>query len=191
MAMPMRQTKGTTDTQDDFLMILPEIGRLLRWCFRHEGTDKREELVQDALCRAWQMYAAAHHKGKKLGAHGLAWYAWLGAKSGRRFCWESKRSVSHWESLTGVDLDELLATDWKGRWPVTDQVAFRIDWSEFVSKCSSQEARAIGLLATGHNRSETAGLLGFSPAWMTQHMARVHDDWNKFIADDPKESFYE
>jgi len=181
MAMPMRQTEETTGAQDDFLKILPEIGRLLRWCFRYEGVEKREELVQDALCRAWQMYAPAHHRGKKLGSHGLAWYAWLGAKSGRRFCGESKRSVSRWESLTGVDLDELLAADWKERWPVADAMAFRIDWHEFVSRCSSQEARAIGLLATGHKRSKAAAMLGVSPAWVTQHMDKVHDDWQEFI----------
>ena len=179
MAIP--QTCETVGAQDDFLTILPEVGRLLRWCFRYEGVEKREELVQDAMCRAWQMYVAAHGRGKKLSAHGLSWYAWLGARSGRRFCGESKRSVCRWESLNGADLDELLAADWKGRWPVADQVAFKLDWAKFVSECSSQDARAIGLLAMGHKRSEAAGLLGFSPAWMTQHMARVHEDWQEFI----------
>ena len=168
--------------QDDFLMILPEIGRLLKWCFRYEEAEKREELVQDALCRAWQMYAAAHRRGKRLSAHGLSWYAWLGARSGRRFCGESKRSVNTWQSLTGVDLDELLVADLRERWPVVDQVAFRIDWFEFVSRCSSQEARAIGLLAFGHRRSKAAELLGVSPAWMTEHMARVHADWEELCA---------
>ena len=189
MAIP--QECEPVRAQDDFLTILPEIGRLLRWCFRQEGADKREELVQDALCRAWQMYTAAHQRGKKLSAHGLSWYAWLGARSGRRFCSESKRSVSQWESFTGVDLDDLLAADWKERWPVADAVAFRLDWHEFVARCSSQDARAMGLLAAGHKRSEAAGLLGFSPAWMTQHMARVHEDWQEFVADNPMESFYE
>ncbi|NQT92798.1 MAG: hypothetical protein HQ559_08555 [Lentisphaerae bacterium] len=74
---------------------------------------------------------------------------------------------------------------------MSDAVAFRMDWSEFVSGRSSQEARAIGLLATGHKRSEAAGLLGFSPAWMTQHMDRVHEEWQEFTGDDPKEPFYE
>ena len=181
MAMPMRQTEETTGAQDDFLLILPEVGRLLRWCFRYEGVEKREELVQDALCRAWQMYTAAYLRGKKLRAHGLAWYAWLGAKSGRRFCWESKRSVGQWESLNGMDLDELLAADWHERWPVADAVAFRLDWSEFVCRCSAQDARAVGLLALGHKRSEAAAMLGVSPAWVTQHMGRVHENWQEFI----------
>ena len=179
MAIP--QTCEAVRAQDDFLMILPEIGRLLRWCFRFEGVEKREELVQDALCRAWQMYTATHQRGKRLSAHGLSWYAWLGARSGRRFCSESKRSVSQWQSLTGADLDELLAADWKERWPVADAVAFRIDWSEFVSRCSSQDARAVGLLALGHRRSKAAATLGVSPAWVTQHLDRVREDWQEFI----------
>ena len=188
MAIP--QTCETVGAQDDFLTILPEVGRLLRWCFRYEGVEKREELVQDAMCRAWQMYVAAHGRGKKLSAHGLSWYAWLGARSGRRFCWESRRSVREWTSLEVVDPEELLAADWKGRWPVADQAAFKLDWATFVSQCSSQEARAIGLLAIGHKRSEAAGLLGVSPSRVTELMARVHDDWLQF-ADNPMESFYE
>ena len=177
MAMPKAQE--VANSHDGFLMILPEIGRLLRWCFRHEGLDQREELVQDALCKCWAMYARAWERGKKLPAHGLAWYAWLSTKSGRRFCWESKRSVQNWTSIDALDLDELLACDLKGRWPVADQVAFRIDWAEFVGRCNAKERQAIALLAMGHKRSEVADLLGVSPAWMTQHMNRVYRDWQE------------
>lgn len=179
MAVP--QTCEAVGAQDDFLMILPEIGRLLRWCFRHEGADRREELVQDALCQCWAMYFRAHERGKRLAAHGLAWYGWLATRSGRRFCWESKRSVSQWESLTGLDLDELLAADWKERWPVADQVAFRIDWSEFVSHQADEDANAMALLAVGNSRCEAAKALGRSSAWMTQHMGRVYEGWQEFI----------
>ena len=115
MAMPERQECARA--QNDFLVILPELGRLLRWCFRHEGADKREELVQEALCQCWSMYLSAYERGKKLRAHGLAWYGWLATKSGRRFCWESKRSVQNWTSTDALDLDELLACDLNGRWP--------------------------------------------------------------------------
>jgi len=181
MAMPKAQE--VANSHDGFLMILPEIGRLLRWCFRHEGLDQREELVQDALCKCWAMYARAWERGKKLPAHGLAWYAWLATKSGRRFCWESKRSVQNWTSLEVVDPDELLAADWRDRWPVADQAAFRLDWSEFVARCTSQDAKAMALLAVGHRRCEAAELLGVSPAWMTTHMNQAHRAWEDFISE--------
>ena len=141
------------------------------------------------------MYARAWERGKKLPAHGLAWYAWLATKSGRRFCWESKRSVQNWTSLEVVDpdeltldqilalCDELLAADWRDRWPVADQAAFRLDWSEFVARCTSQDAKAMALLAVGHRRCEAAELLGVSPAWMTTHMNQAHRAWEDFISE--------
>ena len=178
MAITNRQEDSAT--QDGFLRILPEIRRLLRWCFRDEQVERRQEHVQEALCQAWAMYLPAHRRGKRLSAHGLAWYAWLATRSGRRFCWESKRSVKKSESLESLNLDELFACDGRARWPVPEQAAFRIDWPQFVGQRNVKERQAIALLAIGHRRSEAAALLGISRAWMTQHMSRVHRDWQEF-----------
>jgi len=182
--MAITQTQEITSAQDGFLTILPEVGRLLRWCFRSEDAERREELVQDTLCRAWAMYVRAFERGKRLGSHGLAWYAWLGARDGRRFCGQPKRSVENWVSIDSVDPEELLAPDWKNRWPVADSVAFRLDWQQFVGHQSDQDARAIGLLAVGHSRSDAAGLMGVSPARMTQRMKRVTENWAEFSAEE-------
>jgi hypothetical protein len=179
MAIP--QPREIKSVHDHFMMILPEMNRLLRWCFRHEDTDTREELTQEALCRCWAMYLPAYQRGKRLGAHGLAWYGWISVRSGRRFCGESKRSVRDWVSINSVAPDELLAADWHGRWPVADAASFRTDWAGFLDRQTDMDAKTIGLLAIGCKRSEAARLLAVSPAWVTQHMARLHKGWLAFV----------
>jgi hypothetical protein len=157
---------------------------LLRWCFRHEQADKKQEMVQDAICRAWGMYVSAYQRGKRLSAHGLTWYAWLQTKSGRRFCQESKTSVQTWCSVETVAPDDLLAMDSKGKWPVDEAAAFKIDWSAFVRQCTAREAKAMTLLALGHKRSHVARKLGVSPSWMTLQMDKLKERWQEFTAGD-------
>ena len=53
MGMSQKIPRKTRCAQDDFVLLLPEMKRLLRWCFRMENADQREEHVQDAICRAW------------------------------------------------------------------------------------------------------------------------------------------
>jgi len=130
MAMP--EVQRSDDAQDGFLMILPEVGRLLRWCFRDRTPEQKEELVQEALCQCWAMCARAHQRGKTLPAHGLAWYGWLATKSGRRFCWESKRSVKDWTNLETVDPDELLGVS--PAWVTTHMTQAHRAWEDFISE---------------------------------------------------------
>lgn len=66
------------------------------------------------------------------------------------------------------------------RTPPPDQVAFRIDWSEFLAEQSDRTRRAIGLLAAGYKRSEVADTLGVTRPAVTQRIDRVRRDWEKF-----------
>ena len=66
------------------------------------------------------------------------------------------------------------------RTPVPDQMAFRIDWSVFLSQQTDRVRQMVGLLAAGHRRCEVADKLGITGSAITQRMARVQRDWEKF-----------
>ena len=165
-----------------FVGMMAELVTLLRWCFQDFDPESREEMVAEGVAQSFALLDSAHRRGKdNVTAKSLAWYTTRAVRSGRTFIWRSNHDVRPIAHLEDVDSNELLATDGKKGWGPPDQVAFKVDFfEEFLGRCTAREVDAVGLLAVGHSRSQAANLLGVSPAWMTEHMARLAEEWDEF-----------
>jgi len=165
-----------------FAGMLAELVTLLRWCFRDLDPENRDEMVAEGMAQSFALLDSAHRRGRSgVTARTLAWYTARAVRSGRTFAWRSNHDVRPVAHLEDGNLDELLAADDRKGWGPPDQVAFRIDFfEEFLGRCTSEETEAVTLLAMGHSRSGAANLVGVSPAWMTEHMAKLQQDWDEF-----------
>mgnify|MGYP001768394256 CR=1 FL=1 len=73
-----------------------------------------------------------------------------------------------------------LLPDRKGHWPVCDQVAFRMDWSNFTAQCSWKNRVIMDMLAAGYRRNEVARRLSITPPAITQRMNALHHRWQSY-----------
>ena len=63
---------------------------------------------------------------------------------------------------------------------MADQAVFRIDWSDFLRQQHDRTRKCLALLAEGHKRCEVADRMGTTPPAVTQRMARVEREWDRF-----------
>lgn len=178
-----------------FMQLYPELVRLLRWIFRHENPHQRSESVSEAIAFAFNIFKTARENGKQVDVHPLARYASLHVQSGERLAGTNRKCVDSKHgrrakagkmmtpfSMLPPESTEHLLPDRKSCWPVSDQVAFRIDWSEFTSRCSRQNHLIMRLLAAGYRRNEVARRLRITPPAITQRMQAVRNRWQVFQA---------
>lgn len=130
-----------------------------------------------------------------LDVHPLARFSSLHVLSGARFAGtnrldvtstryrkpRARKQVSPFSQLP-PETTEFLLPDRKAHWPVSEQAAFRIDWSEFSSRCSRQSRLIMRLLAAGYRRKEVARRLRITPPAITQRMQAVGNRWQEFQA---------
>jgi hypothetical protein len=174
-----------------FVRILSDLRPLLYWSFKYEKPEQRSESVSEAIAFAFVMYKSARESGKQLDARPLAHYAALRVKSGARFCGTHRLDATNSQTLHGrrpfdcrslAQTSETLIADRKGHWPVSDQVAFRIDWTEFSKQCSRRDRFIMSRLAAGYRRNEVAQELDVTPPAITQRMNQVRHRWQAFQA---------
>jgi hypothetical protein len=172
-----------------FMNLFPDLRRLLLWCFRHEKPEQRSESVSEAIAFAFKIYKSARESGKQIDYRPLAYFAAGHVKSGARFAGTRRldatntRTRNRPRAIRCKSLSraaESLVPDRKARWPVSEQVAFRLDWSEFMNQCSRKDRIAVDLLAAGYRKHEVARQMNVTPSAVTQRTNHLQNRWQAF-----------
>ena len=71
------------------------------------------------------------------------------------------------------------------RTPVPDQVAFRIDFPDWLSRQTKRKRRIAEALAVGHSTSDVARRFGISPGRVSQLRQHFRRSWREFHGDPP------
>ncbi len=172
-----------------FIQLLPDLRRLLGHYFRYEKPEQRSESASEAIAFAFAMFKSAFEAGKQVDVRPLARYAALTVKSGARFSGTRRLDATNCQTRGGQgvrrcssleETPESVVTDRKGHWPVSDQVAFRMDWTAFANRCSRKERLIMNRLAAGYRRNEVAEELDVTPPAITLRMNQLHRRWCAF-----------
>lgn len=196
----------TTEANAAFLKAMPTIKTHARIQFRHLPKEDRENAVAESIASAYVNFRKCRRNGTshRITPYTLAHYAILRVKDGRHVggSTDSKKDVMSLKAqrLKGF---RVIALPWDSEhayncltdptspvWgnvllddkstPVLDQAAFRIDWSMFLGQQTDRTRQCISLLAEGHKRCEVADRMGTTPPAVTQRMARVEREWDRF-----------
>jgi hypothetical protein len=207
--VPSFQRSAAADAhpaEGGFLRFLPAVKKHAEITFRQLSEVEKEEAVAEAIATAYCNYASAARRRRTdaLKPSMLATYAAWHVKDGRHVGGGrdrtrdvlSRRAAQRRQfkvhRLCGREhciYDCLALNDhpvWRRvlledrRTPVPDQVAFRIDWSAFLSRQTDRTRRMLAMLAEGHRRCQVADKFGVTAPALTQRMDRLRRQWLAF-----------
>jgi len=185
-----------------FLDILPNLKRFARKHLRHHRSLPREEAIAEVLAlgliachsllrrhRAEHIDSAgfAHHLVRSVrhgrtaasGQQGRDALSPLGRlRHGRMVRSLDARVASQFNDGDGSLLGELVPD--RDR-PVPDQVAFRVDFGEWLNRQSPRDREMMALLAAGERPGDVARKLGFTQAVVSQRREKWRKSWGTFI----------
>jgi hypothetical protein len=183
--------------------MLPRLTKYARINFRSFPTEAREELVQETVANCLVAYQRLFQLGRAHLAYPtvLVRYAVGRIRDGRRVGSSRRAADVLAESARNQETYQIhyLGTPqeqndgWRERLtenrrtPVPDQVAFRIDFSDWLARHSPRDRRMIGWLIHGEGTQAVARRLGLSPGRISQLRRELHDSWLEFQeeSDDP------
>lgn len=182
--------------QAKFLEWLPRIERQLRRAFRHLDAEAHDEAVQEGIANCLKAFVRLHEQGRgdQAFASSLARFAIRHIRSGRQVgCRLNVRNpLSRYaQKNKGIRVERLdqYRRDTGGwvhavvedrRAPIPDQVAMRIDVSEWL-RTLTRRARAIAEdLAVGCSTGDVARKYRVSPGRISQMRTELFDSWNRF-----------
>ena len=185
--------------QNDFVMLLPHIERLLQRAFSRLDPDKRDEAIQCATVFCLLSYKRLHRRGRThvATASTLVWYAVKQTKCGRPAVgrMNSKELMSSYGQLrrrlkgsssqTHASVErgwiEQLVED--KRAAVSDQVAARLDFGAWISTLSNRSKRIAADLASGFTTSEAAVKHRLTPGRISQIRRQLQESWLQFAGE--------
>jgi hypothetical protein len=193
-----KQPRQTVEVQFDeqFLQMMPAITRLARLAFRNLPPDDREEATSEVVCGAFAAFRRLVELNKQdlafatpLARFGVARFR-SGRRNGNRMNPCDVSSVVA-QRRWGFVLENLPANRSGGHtWcdvltddrltPVLDQVAFRIDFSNWLKNQNRRKQYLIELLAVGNTATEAAKRLGVSRARISQLRSELQASWEQF-----------
>jgi len=189
-------TRGSSVTPVDFRVLLPTIKRQLRYAFRKTPAPLQADLVHEALCIAFVFYRRLIDRKRpaKIFATPLARFAVLHVRDGRRVGGSRNRfdvSSADVAQRRGYCIEPLDRFDRRnGRWtplaipsaetPIPDQVAFRLDFSAWLSFHSRRDRRLIQALASGDTPSQVARKFHLSRSRISNLRLQFFHSWCAF-----------
>ena len=182
-------------TTNSFLDLLPTIRSHARRAFRNHHTERRHEFVQEVIASAFVAFARLLEQGR---CH-LAFPAVL-ARFGIRRVYSGRRvgtptnqndvmspAAQRFWGLT-VKQSDLPNED--GGWheafvedmqtPVPDQVCFRVDFPDWLSRLTERDRQIAEALGGGATTGEVAKAFQLSAARISQLRRVLHDSWLVF-----------
>jgi len=161
----------------------------------------REDVLQEAIAAAFVVYRRLVERGSggRVFASPLAQFAVLRVRDGRRVGSRANRQdvscpfVARRHHFRVRSIDRV-HRDF-GRWtplaissretPIPDQVAFRLDFKQWLSAQSRRNRRLIEALASGDTTSEAARQFQISAARVSQLRLQFYESWHAFLAEGP------
>ena len=188
-----------------FLAMLPTIVQHARIAFRHRDTDAREEAVQEVVCNACQAVARLAELGKLDLAYAsvLARYGVAQVKDGRKvgnklnccdvlspYCQRVKNITV--ERLDQFNCDEstwqeAVVQDTRTA-PVSEIVAFRCDFADWLRHLSRRDSKVAQFLAVGNRTSEAARKFNVCEGRISQLRHELAESWNEFTGAEPDDT---
>jgi hypothetical protein len=177
--------------------------------------DHQAEAVQETLALCWKYFVRLVERGKDPLAFPsvLATYAARHVRCGRRLCGQEngKDALSSLaQRRHGFAVEQLpasTATPYEERYaggagqrrldafeerlrdntvtPVLEQVCFRLDFPAWLGTLTPRERRLVRAMARGERTLDLSRHFELSPARISQLRRELHDDWRRFLEDDP------
>ena len=156
--------------------------------FRHLPAVEREEAVAEAVAAGFVSFIRLKARGKDASVFpsALATFAALYVKNGRHIGSKTNSREIMSGSAWGRHAQPQNLPQENSRWhdlvtddstPIPDQVAFKIDWGDFVNVQSPRHRRMIHLLGVGHTASWVARKFRLSPSRVTQLRKEWRQQW--------------
>ncbi len=195
-AESVRRRKRTPRWQETFLEMLPVIENHAKRAFRHWKPEAREDAIQEVIANAAVALARLVQLDKADLAYPtvLARYAIAQFHDGRRVgnrlriadvlsAYAQRRKGFHVESLDRFDKES-------GQWleavvedthtPVSEQVAFRIDFPRWLMTQTKRDRRIAETLALGHTTGEVSRRFKVSAGRVSQLRRELCQSWQEF-----------
>jgi hypothetical protein len=184
----------TQQTVEAFEAMLPAIQRAALYGFRRAPRWRREELVQDAVARAYEAFVNLVARGKAALAYPsvLASYAIRQVREGRRVgakqnVQDAMSEVAHRKK--GFSLQQLSSNDARGGWEELTQdrkanpadiAACRVDFRDWLGRLERFKRRVALRLAAGDSTGDAARHFRLSPGRVSQLRRELRQDWDEF-----------
>jgi hypothetical protein len=191
-----QQKLATTDWQQRFLELLPEIRRHASFAFRTLRTEAKEDAIAEAIANAFVAFTRLVDKNHSEKAHPsvLARFAARQIRSGRRVGMSLNcndvlsRAAQLKHQLHIESIEDRNARN--GAWseltledrqtPVPDQAAFRCDFPAWLNTLTVHQRRIAEKLSAGETTGEVAEQFQISPGRVSQLRRELADSWREF-----------
>jgi hypothetical protein len=195
-AEPVRRQASVPEWHHQLLAMLPAVRKYANRAFRHLDPEAREDAVGEVIANAVTAFARLVELGKTDVAHPtvLVRYGVAQVREGRRV--GNRRRIG--EVLSGyarrkkcfsverLDRFDKESGEWleavveDSRTPVPDQVAFRVDFPDWLRSQTPRNRRIAEALAVGSTTGEVARRFGVSSGRISQLRQRFHRSWHEF-----------
>jgi hypothetical protein len=179
-----------------FMSLVPTIQRHISFAFRRVPAAFRQDVMEEALVMAFVAYRRLIDQGRhdRIFATPLARFAVGHVRDGRRVGLPpSRRDVScpfvasrHGFRVERIDRFDPACQRWtqlsiaSSTLPIPDQVAFRLDFPQWLSTQTRRNQRLIQALAYGDTTSEAARRFHISAARVSQLRLQFYQSWRAF-----------
>lgn len=182
--------------QARFTELLPTIHDQLRFAFRHEPPERKEDMIAEAIASCWVAFVKLIERGLDdvIYATPLAQFAIRQVYDGRKVGGTlnqndvSSEYAQRKKKFTVERLDrfdkrkfkwvEVLVEDRKAG--PADTAAARIDFGDWLRTLGGRRRRIAETLAEGQTTSVTAAKFGVSLGRISQLRRELNDDWERF-----------
>ncbi len=182
-----------------FLAMLPTIRNYAQGAFAHRDPESREEAIEETIANAAVAFVRLFQRGqtKKAFPTVLAQYAIAQVRDDRHVgsrlrisevlsSYAQRRKGFLVERLDRFDREtdewlEAIVED--HRTPVPDQVAFRIDFPNWLTRLSRRNRRIAEALALGHSTGQVAKRFKLSPGRISQLRGEFYQSWQDYHGD--------
>jgi hypothetical protein len=188
--------ESTSNPEDKFLAILPQIKEQARVAFRAAKHEQRDELIAEVVANAFCAYARLVERGKGDVAFAtpLAMFAIRQVRAGRRV--GNKMNVrditsSYCQIFKGINVERLDQwcdedSEWKevvveDRYTgPAETAAARIDVAAWLRSLGKKKGRIAKALANGERTRNVAQMFGISEGRVSQMRNEFQESWNEF-----------
>ena len=185
--------------QRAFLVMLPALTRYAARAFCHLHGDDFDNAVQEVLAGAYVSFLQLARRGETARAVPalLVRFAIARVHDGRQLgtpLSSSDVTSPHAQRKKRFFVDRLDdVVRWEGQWteavledhrtPVLDQVQFRIDFSDWLSRLSSRKRQIAETLALGYSTNEAADQCRVSAGRVSQLRHELQLSWQQFLGE--------
>jgi hypothetical protein len=198
IALP--KERNAESLQDRFTELLPTIHDQVRFAFRHELPERRQEMIAEAIANCWVSFVKLVERDLQdvIYATPLAQFAIKHVLSGRKVGGKLNKNditseyaqrmkqitverLTRYNKRKSIWLDMLVEDRKAGP---ADTAAARIDFGDWLRTLGGRRRRIAETLAKGETTSVAAAKFKVSLGRISQLRRELRDDWERFHGED-------